>query len=269
MLSINSDPGTLAARRHLDRAQSSVEQHAGRLSSGQRINRAADDAAGSAIASRLTADMRDASALQRGIIDAISLVQVAQAALSQVDARLKRALELAVQAANTTPGASERAALGREWADQLAEIDRIATSTEVFGIRPLLGAPLAGSTTLHITDVFPASGTNLPSMPSGIRPIDYIPAGATSVRIDIDSFSADDDIQVLTVDGRHLVGTAIGDTTWTRNVISRAADMPGQLFLPGTGFRPSASYDATALLDGRVGDVAPPADGRAVGRSID
>ena len=269
MLSINSDPGTLSARRHLDRAQSSVERHAGRLASGQRISRAADDAAGSAIASRLTAETRGASALQRGIVDAISLVQVAQAALSQVDARLKRALELAVQAANATPGGSERAALEREWAGQLAEIDRIATGTELFGIRPLLGAPLPASTTPHITDVFPASGTNLPALPSGIRPIAYIPAGATAVRIDIDSFGADDDIQVLTVDGRHLVGTAIGDTTWTRNGISRAADMPGQLFLPGTGFRPSATYDATALLDGRTGYAAPPADGRAVGRSID
>ncbi len=268
MLSINTDPGTLAAHRHLARAQSGVETHAARLASGQRINGAADDAAGAAIAARMSADVRGTSALQRGLVDAISLVQVAQAGLSQVNARLQRALEIAVQAANATPGSGDRAALERDWVAQLAEIDRIADGTRLFGFRPLVGAPIVASDTPHITDLFPASGVTLPSLPSGIRPIAYIPAGATSVRIDIDSFGADDDIQVMTVDGRHLVGTSLGDATWTRNGIAVAADMPGRLFLPGTGFRASASYDGTSLLDGRVGGYAvPPADGAAVGRS--
>lgn len=267
MLSINTDPGTLAAHRHLARAQSGVETHAARLASGQRINGAADDAAGSAIASRMSADVRGASALQRGMVDAISLVQVAQAGLSQVNERLQRALEIAVQAANATPGSGDRAALERDWVAQLAEIDRIATGTRLFGFRPLVGAPIAGSDTPHITDLFPASGVTLPSLPSGIRPIAYIPAGATSVRIDIDSFGIDDDIQVMTVDGRHLVGTSLGDATWTRNGIAVAADMPGRLFLSGTGFRASARYDGTSLLDGRLGYAVPPGDGSAVGRS--
>ncbi len=267
MLSINTDPGTLAAHRHLARAQSGVETHAARLASGQRISGAADDAAGTAIAARMSADVRGASALQRGLVDAISLVQVAQAALSQVNERLQRALEIAVQAASATAGSGDRAALERDWAAQLAEIDRIATGTRLFGFRPLVGAPIAGSDTPHITDLFPASGVTLPSLPSGIRPIAYIPAGATSVRIDIDSFGIDDDIQVMTVDGRHLVGTSLGDATWTRNGIDVAADMPGRLFLPGTGFRASASYDGTSLLDGRLGYAVPPADGSAVGRS--
>ncbi len=267
MLSINSDPGALAAQRHLARAQSGVGVHAARLASGQRINRAADDAAGTAIASRMTAQMRAASALQRGLVDAISLVQVAQAALSQVGTRLQRALELAVQAAGTAPTDTDRAALVRDWAVQLAEIDRVATGTRLFDVRPLLGAPISDADTPHITDLFPVSGTTLPSLPSGIRPIAYIPSGAESVRIDVDSFGADDDIQVLTVDGRHLVGTPIGDISWTRNGVRSPADVPTQLFLPGTGFRASASYSAAALLDGRAGYVPPPASGAAVGRT--
>jgi len=267
MLSIHSHPAALAAQHRLARAQAARHAPAERLASGQRVNSAADDAAGSGIASRITAQLRGTGALERGLVDAISLVQVAQAALSQVGSRLQRALELAVQAANAPLGVEDRAALTREWSAVLAEVDRIATRTEMFGIRPLLGAPIADADTPHITDLFPVSGTTLPSLPSGIRPIAYIPANAQSVRIDIDSFGADDDIQVFTPNGRHLIGTPIGDRTWIRNGILSAADMPSKLFLPGTGFRSSASYDGSVLMDGRIAYAVPPGDGTAVGRT--
>jgi flagellin len=104
-----------------------------RLSSGLRITRAADDAAGLAISENFRADIRSLNQAQRNGNDGISLLQVAEGALNEVSSILIRQRELAIQSANGTLGAAERTTLNGEVADLSAEIDRIAAVTQFNG----------------------------------------------------------------------------------------------------------------------------------------
>jgi flagellin len=107
------------------------------LSSGQRINRAGDDAAGLAISENLKAQIRGLGQAERNAQDGISLVQIAEGGLSEVSNILIRLRELSVQAASDTIGPTERKFLNVEFEQLTAEVDRIANSTE-FNRVPLL-----------------------------------------------------------------------------------------------------------------------------------
>ncbi|MCR9093315.1 MAG: flagellin, partial [bacterium] len=104
-----------------------------RLSSGLRITRAADDAAGLAISEGFRADIRSIGQAQRNANDGISLLQVGEGALNEVSSILIRQRELAIQAANGTLGSSERTTLDNEFQDLVSEIDRIAAVTSFNG----------------------------------------------------------------------------------------------------------------------------------------
>jgi flagellin len=108
-----------------------------KLASGQRINRAGDDAAGLAISENLKAQIRGLSQAERNAQDGVSLVQIAEGALAEVSNILIRLRELGVQAASDTIGSTERKFLNVEFEQLLAEVDRIANSTE-FNRVPLL-----------------------------------------------------------------------------------------------------------------------------------
>ena len=108
-----------------------------KLSSGQRINRAGDDAAGLAISENLKAQIRGLGQAERNAQDGVSLVQIAEGALAEVSNILIRLRELAVQAASDTIGSTERKFLNVEFEQLTSEIDRIANSTE-FNRVPLL-----------------------------------------------------------------------------------------------------------------------------------
>lgn len=110
-----------------------------RLSTGQRINSAKDDAAGLAISTRMTASIRGISAAIRNANDGISLTQTAEGSLSQIGDNLQRIRELAVQSANTGNNASDRAAMNNESKQLIAEIDRVASNTAFNGIKLLDG----------------------------------------------------------------------------------------------------------------------------------
>jgi flagellin len=110
-----------------------------RLSSGLRINSAKDDAAGLAISERFTTQIRGLNQAARNANDGISLSQTSESALGEVAANLQRIRELAVQSANGTNSASDRAALDLEVQQRLSEIDRIATQTTFNGLRVLDG----------------------------------------------------------------------------------------------------------------------------------
>jgi flagellin len=114
-----------------------MEKTLEKLSSGQRINRAGDDAAGLAISENLKAQIRGLGQAERNAQDGISLVQIAEGGLTEVSNILIRLRELAVQAASDTIGASERKFLNVEFEQLTSEIDRIANSTE-FNRVPLL-----------------------------------------------------------------------------------------------------------------------------------
>lgn len=108
-----------------------------RLSSGERVTAAADDAAGLAVAEKLRSRLRGLAQGTRNARDAISLLQSTEGALQEVSSLLHRARELAVQSGNGTLGASDRTALQDELNQLLAEIDRIADTTSFNGIRLL------------------------------------------------------------------------------------------------------------------------------------
>ena len=136
---INTNIASLNAQRNLNTSQTSLAQSLQRLSSGLRINSAKDDAAGLAISERFTTQIRGLTQAARNASDGISLAQTAEGALSELTNNLQRIRELAVQAANSTNSASDRAALNQEVQQRLEEINRIATQTSFNGQKILDG----------------------------------------------------------------------------------------------------------------------------------
>ncbi len=136
-LRINTNVASLNAQRNLGSTRLNMTKALEKLSSGQRINRAGDDAAGLAISENLKAQIKGLSQAERNAEDGISLVQIAEGALGEVSNILIRLRELAVQAASDTIGSTERKFLNVEFEQLTSEIDRIANSTE-FNRVPLL-----------------------------------------------------------------------------------------------------------------------------------
>ncbi|MEA2383111.1 MAG: flagellin [Solirubrobacteraceae bacterium] len=138
-LRINSNIEAFNAHRQLvgtsDRAAKSME----RLSSGYRINRAADDAAGLAISEKLRGQINGLDQAQRNSQDAVSLVQTAEGSLNEVHSMLQRVRELAVQYQNGTLSTSDKAAITAEAAQLQSEINRIGSSADFNGIKLLDG----------------------------------------------------------------------------------------------------------------------------------
>ena len=139
-LRINTNIPALNASRILNRSTASLNHSLERLSSGLRINRAADDAAGLAIAEGFRSAVRGSQVAQRNSQDGVSLVQTAEGALSETTNILQRIRELAVQSANGTQSATNRSSIDSEVAQLLAQIDDIARNTEFNGIRVLSAA---------------------------------------------------------------------------------------------------------------------------------
>jgi len=139
-LVINTNVAALSTSRILRRSTQDLNQSLERLSSGLRINSAADDAAGLAIAEGFRSQVRGLAVAQRNAQDGISLVQTAEGALSETTNILQRIRELAVQSANGTNTAANRTNLQAEVTQLLAQIEDIADDTEFNGINPLTAA---------------------------------------------------------------------------------------------------------------------------------
>jgi flagellin len=132
-MTINTNVASLNAQRFLGQSQGMLGTSLSRLSSGLRINSAADDAAGLAISGRMSAQIRGLNQAVRNANDGISLSQTAEGALTETTAMLQRMRELAVQSMNDTNSASDRANLQKEVAQLRLEIDRIAKNTQFNG----------------------------------------------------------------------------------------------------------------------------------------
>jgi flagellin len=139
-LRINTNVAALNTRRILRRSTLDLNKSLERLSSGLRINRAADDAAGLAIAEGFQSQIRGVQVAQRNSQDGISLVQTAEGALSETTSILQRMRELAVQSSNGTQSAQNRLALDAEVQQLLEQIDDISTDSEFNGLF-ILSAP--------------------------------------------------------------------------------------------------------------------------------
>jgi len=130
---INTNIGSLIAQRNLNTTQNANLQALGRLSSGLRINSARDDAAGLAIATRFTAQVRGLNVAMRNAGDGISLAQTAEGALGAMTDSLQRLRELALQSANATNSDTDRQALNAEARQLIDEISRISDQTNFNG----------------------------------------------------------------------------------------------------------------------------------------
>jgi flagellin len=132
-LRIATNVSSLTSQRHLRQTRDALDRSLERLSSGYRINRAGDDAAGLAISEKLRAKIRGLVQAQRNSSDGVSLIQVAEGGLNEVQNILVRLRELGVQAASDTIGAQERRYLDLEYQSLKEECDRIANGTEFNG----------------------------------------------------------------------------------------------------------------------------------------
>ena len=138
-LTVNTNIASLTAQRNLTGSQNDLSTSLQRLSSGLRINSAKDDAAGLAISARFEAQIRGLNQGVRNANDGISLAQTAEGALAEVTSNLQRIRELAVQSANATNSAADRATLQSEVSQLISEIDRVATNTKFNNIALLDG----------------------------------------------------------------------------------------------------------------------------------
>jgi flagellin len=136
---INTNVLSLNAQRNLNTSGAGLATSLQRLSSGMRINSAKDDAAGLAIANRMTSQIRGLNQAGRNANDGISLAQTAEGAMGTITNNLQRIRELAIQSANATNSASDRAALQTEAAQLIAEIDRVASTTAFNSVNLLDG----------------------------------------------------------------------------------------------------------------------------------
>ncbi|MBK9775211.1 MAG: flagellin FliC [bacterium] len=138
-LRVNTNVASLNAQRHLYDTTTRFSKSMERLSSGLRINRSGDDAAGLAISESLKSDIRALQQASRNAADGISLVQTAEGSLDEVNSILLRLRELAEQAATETLGEDERVYLNNEFQELLDEINRISLTAEFNGIKLLDG----------------------------------------------------------------------------------------------------------------------------------
>lgn len=138
-LRIKTNIASINAQRRLGISTEQLANSGNKLASGERINKAADDAAGLAISENLRADVRSLNMARRNANDGVSLVQTAEGGLMETTNMLIRLRELAVQASSDTIGTQERGFLDQEYQALKLEIDRIANSTEFNGTRLLIG----------------------------------------------------------------------------------------------------------------------------------
>lgn len=138
-ITLGNNIASLQAQRRLGIATGKLQSVFEKLSSGQRINRASDDAAGLAIADSLRADQRIATVAIRNANDGISTIAIADSALGEIGNVLSRLAELAEQSANGVYSSSQRSALSNEFVALASEIERIAVTTEFNGVNLLSG----------------------------------------------------------------------------------------------------------------------------------
>ena len=150
MTVINTNVAASITANALTKNERAMSQAMERLSTGQRINSAGDDAAGLAISSRMTSQINGLNMAVRNANDAISMIQTADGAMVEMSNMLQRMRELAVQSASEANSATDRSALNTEYIALAAEIDRIAENTQWNGQDLLDDSPGTVSYT-HLT----------------------------------------------------------------------------------------------------------------------
>ncbi|MDH1427105.1 flagellin [Comamonas aquatica] len=195
-MTINTNVVSLNAQRNLSLSGNSLSTTMQRLSSGLRVNSAKDDAAGLAIAERMSATTKGLAVAARNANDGISLAQTAEGALGKVGDMLQRMRELAVQASNATNSADDRKALQAEVSQLTAEIDRVAKTTSFNG-KNLLDGSFGGAVfqvgsnagdNITVGGITNAKTSDLGSVSYGMREYKDLDATAMTVTVGSDKY---------------------------------------------------------------------------------
>ena len=210
---INTNIASLNAQRNLNKSQGTLNTSLQRLSSGLRINSAKDDAAGLAISERMTSQIRGLNQAQRNANDGISLAQTAEGALGTIGDNLQRIRELAVQSANATNSASDRASLDSEASQLISEITRVANQTQFNGLNLLDGSFSSQSfqvgananQTIDISSIADSRATALGS--------NILQLGGTAMGVVVAGTGATAPANGVTVEAALTLTTANGGTT--------------------------------------------------------
>lgn len=181
-LVVNTNIASLIAQRNLTQNTTNVNRSLERMSSGYRINRAADDAAGLTISETLRSDIRGMKMALQNVQDGVSMLQIAEGALSVVGENLQRVRELTVQAANDTNSPEQRDAIESEIQARLQDNERIASAINFNGIKLLDGSTLSArlqigansninEDTINITNAFATTtGSAMGLFNDGVTP---------------------------------------------------------------------------------------------------
>jgi flagellin len=215
-LRINYNLAASVAQRSLAASQDTYATQAQRLATGLRINKASDDGAGMAVSQRLKNQVRGLSQAARNAQDGISLIQTAEGAMSEAHNLLARMRELAVQSANDTINNTDRANLNTEFTNLLAEIDRIANSTQFNGVAILTG----GSTAMSIQI---GANTNNPTLNDNIFTLNVTPRGSFYASVLSSSVNA------MSVTAQGVANLAISTLDAVINEVSSARTSIGSL----------------------------------------
>ncbi len=191
-LVVNTNVASLAAQRNLGINQAQLGRSVERLSSGLRITRASDDAAGLGVSETLRAQIRSINQANRNASDGISLTQIADGAASSIGGLLARLRELATQSASGTLGQTERSYLDQEFVALRSEIDRISTTTEFNGQALLSG----NSNTFDVFIGFKSGTGN--SLSVALNDLDVASIGLTGASV---STAAAAQTVLATIDG--------------------------------------------------------------------
>ncbi len=150
MAVINTNITALIGQQNLTKSASALQTAMERLSSGLRINSAADDAAGEAIANRMTSQINGLTQAQRNANDGISLAQTTEGALDQVNDNLQRIRQLTVQALNGTNTSADLSSIQDEISQRLAEINRVGSQTSFNGLKVLNNSGTAATINIQV-----------------------------------------------------------------------------------------------------------------------
>lgn len=218
-ITIGSNIASLQAQRRLGIASDALSSTYEKLSSGQRINKASDDAAGLAIADSLRANQRVATVAIRNANDGISTIAIADSALGEIGNVLSRLAELSEQSANGVFSTTQRSALQNEFTALGSEIERIAVTTEFNGVKLL-----SGNSTLTLQVGFSSGSTSQISyagVQGTLAALGLASANSSSLSFSINgsSIEAGQSASRLTLDA---VNTAISSLASTRGVLGAA-----------------------------------------------
>ena len=210
-LVINTNVASLNAQRSLATSGSELKTAMERLSSGKKINSAADDAAGFAIAERMTAQIRGLNMATKNASDGLSMIATVENATNDITDMLQRVRELAVQSANDTNSSTDRSYLQQEVDSLLNEINRVASQT-VYNNKVVLDGSLSGQLQVG-TDMGQNISFAIKSIDTDTLGLTGSAAVASSATFDASDAATNDKVTELTMDGAVMSVTNDSDVT--------------------------------------------------------